>query len=109
MNSPQPPTSPSPHHRHAGHVLSLIDRLRLNWLLAHLPPKIVWAVYVFLNSFITIALLTSLALGHAQPVCLSLTWSDGLSVLLYAVGGILNSTERGVWSCHRAALRIFRL
>ena len=67
MNSPQPPTTPSPPHRHAEHVLSLIDRLRLNWLLAHLPPKIVWAVYVFLNSFITIALLTALALVTHNP------------------------------------------
>jgi CBS domain-containing membrane protein len=67
MNSPQPPTTPSPHHRHARHVLLLIDRLRLNWLLAHLPPRIVWAVYVFLNSFITIALLTSLALVTHNP------------------------------------------
>ncbi len=60
------PTS-SLNHR-AEHVFSLIDRLRLGWLLAHLPAKFVWAAYVALNSFVTIALLTLLALLTHNPV-----------------------------------------
>lgn len=56
-----------PSHQRAEHVFQLINRLRLNWLLAHLPPKFVWAVYVFLNSFVTIALLTLLALLTRSP------------------------------------------
>ena len=58
--------NPLPNHR-AEHVFRLIERLRLSWLLAHLPPTFVWAAYVALNSFVTIALLTLLALLTRNP------------------------------------------
>ena len=58
--------NPPPNHR-AEHVFRLMERLRLSWLLAHLPPTFVWAAYVALNSFVTIALLTSLALLTRNP------------------------------------------
>src|SRR6185437_11608337 len=45
----------------ARHVVALLRRIRLDWLLRHLPPRIVWSGYVFLNSFATIALLSLLA------------------------------------------------
>jgi CBS domain-containing membrane protein len=51
----------------AEHVFSLISRFRLNWLLAHLPPTLVWAAYVAVNSFLTIVLLTLLALLTHNP------------------------------------------
>jgi CBS domain-containing membrane protein len=60
------PLNPLPNHR-AEHVFRLIERLRLSWLLAHLPPTFVWAAYVALNSFVTIALLTLLALLTRNP------------------------------------------
>lgn len=66
MNSNSDPTT-LPRNQRIEHVFRLIHRLRLNWLLAHLPPKLVWAVYVALNSFITIALLTLLALITHNP------------------------------------------
>jgi len=48
-------------HEAARHVVQLLHRIRLHWLLRHLPPRVVWSVYVFLNSFVTIALLSLLA------------------------------------------------
>ena len=45
----------------AAHVTALLRRLRLTWLLRHLPPRGVWAAYVFVNGFVTIALLALLA------------------------------------------------
>ncbi len=48
-------------HEAATHVSALLHRMRLGWLLKHLPPRIVWATYVLLNSFVTIALLSGLA------------------------------------------------
>lgn len=42
-------------------------RLRLPWLLHHVPPRLVWALYVGLNSFVTIALLSLLALVTHNP------------------------------------------
>ncbi|HEY5380838.1 MAG TPA: HPP family protein [Acidobacteriaceae bacterium] len=55
------------HQHRSEHVYHLIGRLRLSWLLAHLPPRAVWATYVFFNSFITIALLTVLAIVSRNP------------------------------------------
>ena len=49
------------------HVGVLVARLRLHWLLRHFPPRLVWAVYVCVNCFITIALLALAALGTGSP------------------------------------------
>ena len=43
------------------HVFVLVKRLRLGWLLKHFPPLLVRTLYVFVNGFITIALLSMLA------------------------------------------------
>lgn len=51
----------------AEHVFRLIERLRLSWLLAHLPPTAVWASYVFVNSFATIGVLAALAFLTHNP------------------------------------------
>ena len=57
------PSEISPALRYPGteHVFGLVDRLRLGWLLKHFPPLLVWTLYVFVNGFITIALLSLLA------------------------------------------------
>jgi CBS domain-containing membrane protein len=39
------------------HVELLLKRLRLPFLLRHLPQKLVWSAYVFVSGFVTIALL----------------------------------------------------
>lgn len=54
-------------HEAARHVVDLLHRIRLHWLLRHLPPRIVWAVYVSLNSFVTIAMLFLLAGVTGSP------------------------------------------
>lgn len=55
----------SPFHSepHGGgeQVLRLFERLRLDWLLTHFPPRWVWSFYVFVNGFVTISLLALLA------------------------------------------------
>ncbi len=55
--------------RHTGfeHVAVLLTRLRMAWLLKHLPPRLMWAVYVGINGFVTIALLTLLAVFTDSP------------------------------------------
>jgi CBS domain-containing membrane protein len=62
---PQTPRN-APAHR-AEHVFRLFERLKLSWLLAHLPPTAVWASYVFVNSFATIGLLALLAFLTHNP------------------------------------------
>lgn len=54
-------------HSGADHILSLLRRARLDWLLRHFPPRLVRSVYVFVNGFITIAVLALLALVSRNP------------------------------------------
>ena len=49
------------------HVAALLAHLRMTWLLKHLPPRLVWSVYVGVNGFATIGLLGLLALVTGSP------------------------------------------
>src|SRR5579872_732129 len=57
----------SPQRASADHISSFFQRLRLNWLLFHFPPRLVRSAYVFVNGFITIGLLSALALVSRNP------------------------------------------
>ena len=59
--------SASPEHASADHIFSVFLKLRLDWLLLHVPPRIVRSVYVFVNGFITIGALALLALVSHNP------------------------------------------
>lgn len=54
-------------HHGAGHVYGLVDRLRIAHLVHEFSPRSVWAVYVLVNGFITIALLSALAALTGNP------------------------------------------
>jgi CBS-domain-containing membrane protein len=59
---------PPPHKEHGlDHILALAKQLRLDWLLRHFPPRLVRAIYVFINGFVTIGLLALLALLTENP------------------------------------------
>ena len=49
------------------HVSVLLAHLRLEWFLQHFPARVVWAIYVCINGFITIGLLALLALLTGSP------------------------------------------
>jgi CBS-domain-containing membrane protein len=49
------------------HVATFFDRLGLARIVTPLPRPVVWAVYVFLNGFLTIALLAALAVITRVP------------------------------------------
>jgi CBS domain-containing membrane protein len=51
----------------ADHIRPLLERLRLDWLLQRFPPRLVQALYVFVNSFLTIEALALLALVSRNP------------------------------------------
>jgi|SRR5215472_2951672 len=51
----------------ADHISSFFRRLRPDWLLLHFPPRLVRSTYVFVNGFVTIALLALLALVSHNP------------------------------------------
>ncbi len=71
MPEPDSPLRQGNHHEHDGvdHVLSLLRRLRLDWLLSHFPPRIVRSLYVFVNGFVTIGLLALLAFVTEIHLC----------------------------------------
>ena len=56
-------------HHGAGHVFALVEKMRLGWLLKHFPPLPVWALYVFVNGFMTIALLAILGVLTDTRLC----------------------------------------
>ncbi len=51
----------------AEHVLGLVERLRLGRWINHFPPRVVWSGYVFVNGFVTIALVSLLAVVTQNP------------------------------------------
>jgi CBS-domain-containing membrane protein len=57
----------SAEHNGFEHVGVLLAHIRMEWLLEHFPPRLVWAVYVCVNGFITIGLLGLLALLTGSP------------------------------------------
>lgn len=61
-----PPPPPANSVRQANFA-GLLQRLRLAWLLARLPARLVWAVYMLVNGFITIGLLAVLAVATHNP------------------------------------------
>ena len=61
------PDSRAQHHVEADHSFSFFRRLRLDWLMLHFPPRLVRSAYVFVNGFVTIALLALLALVSRNP------------------------------------------
>ncbi|MBT9333379.1 HPP family protein [Paracidobacterium acidisoli] len=63
------PSRRDDNQEHAGidHVLSLLRRLRLNWLLRHFPSRLVRSLYVFVNGFLTIGILALLAFVTRNP------------------------------------------
>jgi CBS domain-containing membrane protein len=60
-------THASATHSNFEHVVALLAHMRLQWLLQHFPPRLVWALYVCVNGFITIGLLALLALLTGSP------------------------------------------
>lgn len=59
--------SPSIEHEGFEHVVQLLEHLRLHWLLRHFPPRVVHALFVLVNGFITIAILGLLAFVTRNP------------------------------------------
>jgi CBS domain-containing membrane protein len=49
------------------HIHAIFDRLRLMGLMNRFPPRLVWSAYVLLNGFISIALLSVLAMFTDNP------------------------------------------
>ena len=57
----------APERARTDHIIYLLRRLRFNWLLQHFPERLVRSIYVFVNGFITIAVLALLALASRNP------------------------------------------
>ena len=51
----------------AAHVRGLLERLRLTRLLGRFEERLVWAAFMFINGFITIAILAATAMATRIP------------------------------------------
>lgn len=60
-----PPIIPANDLQHVAHIF---QRIGLGRFVKPIPPRLVWAVYVFVNSFISIALLALLAVVARVPL-----------------------------------------
>jgi CBS domain-containing membrane protein len=67
MNFSAQQAGSSSEHSGFEHVALLLEHLRLTWLLRRFPPRFVWSAYVGVNGFVTIALLSLLALLTGSP------------------------------------------
>jgi CBS domain-containing membrane protein len=67
LDRPDKRRHPATEHRGFDHVGVLLAHMRLEWLLQNFPSRLVWAVYVCVNGFITIGLLAVLALLTGSP------------------------------------------
>jgi CBS domain-containing membrane protein len=68
MQGSHPFPQPPPNKEHGfDHVLALVRKFRLDWLLRHFPQRLVRAIYVFINGFVTIGLLALLAFITGNP------------------------------------------
>lgn len=54
-------------HEELAHVHALLEHLRLNWLLVHVPARLIHAVYVLISGFITVAILAVVAVLTGSP------------------------------------------
>ena len=73
-------------HNGFEHVGVLLAHMRLEWLLQHFPPRLVWAVYVCVNGFITIGLLALAGSSYGKSICLSIPRPNRVSILLFPNG-----------------------
>ena len=89
------------------HILSLLRRLRLDWLLHHFPPRLVRSLYVFVNGFVTIGLLALLALLSRNPFVFPSLGTYRLSSVLLATGKNVQPTKHYFRSRHRNHLRLW--
>ncbi len=103
-------------HTGFGHVAVLLTHLRMAWLLKHAPPRLVWAVYVGINGFVTIGLpagATTLivALGIiSQPkelvvVEVAVVLLTGQAFVINRLAGI----SYPLWGSYTAAKRIIAI
>ncbi len=68
MQGSRPSPPPPPNREHGfDYVLTLVQKFRLDWLLRNFPPRLVRAIYVFINGFVTIGLLAVLAFITGNP------------------------------------------
>jgi CBS domain-containing membrane protein len=73
-------------HNGFEHVGVLLRRMRMEWLLQHFPARLVWAIYVCVNGFITIGLLGLLAFLTGSPFVFPSLGPKSVPLFLFPIG-----------------------
>ena len=87
--------------------VSLLRRLRLDWLLHHFPPRLVRSLYVFVNGFVTIGVLAVLALVSRNPFVFPSLGPTAYLLFFCAAWQNLQPAKHYFRSCHRPHLRLW--
>ena len=88
------------------HILSLLRRLRLDWLLRHFPPRLVRSLYVFVNGFVTIGVLALLALVSRNPFVFPSLGPTAYLLFFSPLGKNVQPAKHYFRPRHRAHLRL---
>ena len=99
-------SSSAQQHAGADHVVSLLRRVRLDWLLHHFPPRLVQSVYVFVNGFITIGVLALLALVSRNPFVFPSLGPTAYLLFFSPLGQNFQPAKHDSRPCYRAHLRL---
>ena len=96
----------STEHGNFDHVSVLLEHLRLQWLLHHFSPRLVWTAYVCVNCFITIGVLGLLVFVTGSPFVFPSLGPTCVSLLLLSVGGSREPSQYRSGPCYWAHLRL---
>src|SRR5713226_6335577 len=93
---------PRPLHLLEPHVArGIVRRLRLTALLGRFNDRHVWAAFMFINGFITIATLALLAMVNPHPVHIPVARTHGLLILLRSNLTNREPAQHDIWPCSR--------
>lgn len=97
---------PGAEHGNLDHVVVLLARLRLRWLLHRFSPRLVWTAYVCVNCFITIGLLALLASVTGSSFVFPSLGPTAYLFFFLSIGGSREPSQYGTGPCYWAHLRL---
>jgi hypothetical protein len=91
------------------HVSVLLAHMRLEWLLKHFPPRLVWGCLCLRKRLRHHRIARLAGPSYWQPVCLSIARSDCVSVLLFPASGSFQPAQYHPRARYRTDLWLCRL
>ena len=94
-------------HARADHIVSFFQKLRLDWLLLHFPPRLVPLCLCVFERVRHHRRAGGSRAREPEPLCLSVTGTHRVSSVLYPSWQDLKPAKYCLWSCYWPRLRIW--